>query len=173
MKHHRSIRGLVLAFGVALGLIGTAGAASAQEAPPASDNEATIGEAYFVERPAPRPDPANELGAATPAAPTPAPVPAPAPAPTPAPAVSGGGAGVATAPEAVNAATAPAVRSPARATQVQGVQLERPASPATAPDGGATLAYTGADDVGLAVLAVVLLVLGTVLVRISRPVRTS
>src|SRR3954454_353234 len=55
-------RGLVLSFGVAVGLITTAGAAWAQEAPssPSSSEDAGIGEALLVERPAPRPDPANE-----------------------------------------------------------------------------------------------------------------
>src|SRR5437764_10541544 len=84
-KHHL-IRGLVLSFGVAVGLISTAGAAWAQEAPssPSSSDGANVGEALLVERPAPRPDPASELAAD----PAPAPASSPSVAPDPAPVVS-------------------------------------------------------------------------------------
>ena len=82
------IRGLVLSFGVAVGLISTAGAAWAQEAPTSTSPEdgVAIGEALYVERPAPTRDPANELvadpapaHASSPAASPASPAPAPAP----------------------------------------------------------------------------------------------
>ena len=186
--HHRtkrSILGSLVSFGVAFVLISTAGAASAQEAPPAtSTDEATLGEPQYVERPAPRPDPANELGAApAPADPTPAPAatPAPAPAqPTPAPAAPAPRSPRATAaPQAASvprsrpAAPAPrAASAPARATEVQGVQVVRPAVPG---DGTETaLAFTGVDrEVGLTVLAGVLLALGWALIRLSRSPRLA
>jgi hypothetical protein len=169
------IRGFVLSFGVAVGLISTAGAAWAQEAPPStSSGDAGIGDALYVERPAPRPDPANELRAdsdpapaSTPAA---APVasaastPAPAPAPTPAPAA-------AATPARTVTASAAATSKPARATEVQGVQIVRSAQPAA--DEGAQLAFTGIDNGPLVVLAGALLALGAVLVRAAQPRRTS
>ena len=167
------IRGLVLSFGVAVGLISTAGAAWAQEAPATPPSgDASIGEALRVERPAPRPDPANELRAdpapATDSTPSPAPVasaaPDPAPAPTPAPAPA--------AAASARTATASAASSkPARATEVQGVQIERSAVPAAGE--GADLAVTGIDNGPLVVLAAALLALGTVMVRVGRPRRTS
>lgn len=195
-KHRkRSILGSLIPFGVAFVLISTAGAASAQEAPPTapSSDEATLGEPTYVERPAPRPDPANELGAeAAPADPTPArtstaAAPAPAPQPTPAPApaatvrtaprrspVATASPQAAPAPVAVQSAPAPQASSaPARATEVQGVQIVRPAAPGDATD--AALAFTGTADqeVGLTVLAGGLLALGWALVRVSRSPRLA
>jgi hypothetical protein len=169
----RSIVGSLASFGVALVLISTAGAASAQEAPSApSSGDAAIGDPVYVERPAPRPDPANELGAdVAPAASSPAPTPAPAPAPVSAPR-SGGAVVAAPAPVAAQATPAPAASAPARATEVQGIQIERSAQPALATD--PALAFTGADhNVGLTLLAVALLVLGAALVRFSRSPRTT
>ena len=179
MHHKRSILGSLASVGVALVLISTAGAASAQEAPPAtSPDEATLGEPQYVERPAPRPNPANELGA-EPASADSSPAPAPAPAaPTPAPAAAPRSTADATAspapaPVTVQAAPARRARSaPARATEVQGVQIVRPAVPA---DGtGAALAFTGADlEVGLTALAGTLLALGAALIRLSRSPRLT
>jgi hypothetical protein len=60
---------------------------------------------------------------------------------------------------------------PARATEVQGIQIVRSAVPAA--DEGATLAFTGVDNGPLVVLAVALLALGAVLVRAARPRPTS
>ena len=178
MKHLRStFRGSLALFGVALGLIGTAGVASADEAAPApSDEEAAvvvttaqeddaeIGDGLFIERPAPRPDPGNELVSD----PAPAPTAAPAPAPAPAPAASGG----ASAAAQTTAAATPATLIPARATEVRGVQIERGAtSEVTSPSGSVALARTGLDTGDLTVLAGVLLVLGALLVRTTRPRR--
>ena len=175
MHHKRSILGSLASFGVAIVLISTAGAASAQEAPPAtSSDEATLGEPLFVERPAPRPDPANELGSgAAPAASTPAPAPSPAPAPAPTPAAAPRTATAAPAPVAVQRAPAPSAASrPARATEVQGVQIDRSAVPTDGAD--VALAFTGTDlEVGLTVLAGLLLALGAALLRLSRPPRLA
>jgi hypothetical protein len=165
------IRGLVLSFGVAVGLISTAGAAWAQEAPtsPSSPEDASIGEALYVERPAPRPDPANELRAdpapATDSTPSPAPAPAPVASAAPAAAPAS-----ASAPAVVVPARA-TTASVARATEVQGVQLERSAVPTAGTV--AELALTGIDNGPLVVLAAGLLALGMVLVRAGRPRRTS
>lgn len=175
----RSILGSLASFGVAFVLISNAGAASAQEAPPAtSSDEATLGEPLYVERPAPRPDPANELGAeAAPAAsaPAPAPRPAPAPSPTPAPAAAPRSTAVAASPAPAAVQARPATASsptPARATEVQGVQIVRPASPGDVAE--TTLAFTGADlEVGLTVTAAVLLALGWALIRFSRSPRLA
>ena len=183
MHNHRkrSILGSLASFGVAFVLISTAGAASAQEAPPAtSPDEASLGEPQYVERPAPRPDPANELGAdPAPADPTPAPAPPAAPASAPStPATAPAPKRVTTVPQAATvraAPSAPSARSgsaPARATEVQGVQIVRPGQPADGPD--AALAYTGVDrEVGLTVLAIVLLALGWALIRLSRSPRLA
>jgi hypothetical protein len=147
---------------VALGLIGFAGVASAQEA-----NDATIGDGLFLERPAPSPDPGTQLGAEPMAA---APAPTPAPAPAPAPASAGA---VAPAAQTTAAASVPsATRAPARATEVRGIQLERPATPAS-PDDPATLARTGVDTADLTVLAGVLIALGALLIRTTRPRRMA
>src|SRR4051794_40498995 len=170
------IRGLVLSFGVAVGLISTAGAAWAQEAPssPPSSDGANVGEALLVERPAPRPDPANELvadpapvPASTPsAAPDPAPVASPAAAAAPAP--TRASAPAAASPARTVIASAAATSPPARATEVQGIQIERSAVPA-ADAGAPPLAFTGVDNGPLVVLALALLALGAVLVRAARP----
>jgi hypothetical protein len=169
------IRGLVLSFGVAVGLISTAGAAWAQEAPTATSPEdgAAIGDALYVERPAPTRDPANELGAAPAPAPTSPSSPAPAPAPvaSPAPAATAAPAPATLAPAVSATRQAPAATSrPARATEVQGVQIERSAVPAAGED--VQLAFTGVDNGPLVALAVALLALGAVLVRAARPSRT-
>jgi hypothetical protein len=164
-----TFRGTLVLFGVALGLIGTAGVASAQEAAPtataasAQDEDASIGDGLFIERPAPRPDPATELRS------EPASAPAATPAPAPAP-VSGGG----TSPAAqTTAAAAPsATIIPARPTEVRGIQLERSAT-ATSTDTTATLARTGVDTADLTVLAGALLALGALLIRTARPRRIS
>ena len=64
-SYRRSIvRGSLALFGVALGLIGFAGVASAQDA-----SDATIGDGLFLERPAPSPDPGTQLGSEPAAAP--------------------------------------------------------------------------------------------------------
>ena len=175
------IRGLLLSFGVAVGLISTAGAAWAQEAPTSapSDGGATIGEALLVERPAPTRDPATELQAN----PSPAAAPAQdAPSPTPA-AAAASSASASPAPAAVaapartvttRAATAPAASSkPARATEVQGVQIVRSAVPTEGETDVADLAFTGVDNGPLVVLALALLATGWVLLRAARPRCTS
>lgn len=197
MQKHlkRSILGSLASFGVAFVLISTAGAASAQEAPPSdssSQDEATLGEPQYVERPAPRPDPANELGTAeapaddpTPAAPAPTPAPAPAqptpapvnaaPAPAPRRPAATARPQAAPVPVAVQSAAPaqPAASTPARATEVQGVQVVRPAAPGDGTD--AALAFTGTTDreVVLLVLAGMLLALGSALVRLSRSPRLA
>ena len=173
MSYLRStFRGSLALFGVALGLIGTAGVASADEAAPApSDEEAAvvvtaaqeddaeIGDGLFIERPAPRPDPRNELVS------DPAPAPTPAPAPAPAPAASGGASPAAQ----TTAAATPATLIPARATEVRGVQIERGAtSEVTSSSGSVALARTGLDTGDLTVLAGALLVLGSLLVGTTR-----
>ena len=182
MSYQRSILGLLASFGVAfVVLISIAGAASAQEATPTtSSDEVSIGEPLFVERPAPRPDAANELragpapvdSAPVPASDVPDPTPAPAPAPTPAAAAPRSTASAGT-PALSAGRTAPATASrPAfRATEVQGVQIERSASPAEGLD-PTTLALTGTDrEAGLTALATVLLAFGAVLVRLGRSPR--
>lgn len=173
MSYLRStFRGSLALFGVALGLIGTAGVASADEAAPApSDEEAAvvvtaaqeddaeIGDGLFIERPAPRPDPGNELAS------DPAPAPTPAPAPAPAPAASGGASPAAQ----TTVAATPATLIPARATEVRGVQIERGAtSEVTSSSGSVALARTGLDTGDLSVLAGGLLVLGALLVGTTR-----
>lgn len=186
MSYLRStLRGSLALFGVALGLIGTAGVAAADDAAPtpaddsaavvaseeeasvevssAQEEDAEIGDGLFIERPAPRPDPANELRSS----PTPAPAATPAPATAPAPA-SGG----ATSPAASAAAAAPATLIPARPTEVRGVQIERGAT-ATSSPGPVALARTGVDTADLAVLAGGLLALGALLIRTARPRRIS
>ena len=178
MHLKRSILGSLASFGVAFVLISTAGAASAQEAPTApSSDEATIGEPLFVERPAPRPDPANELRsdpAPADSVAAPAPSPAPAPAPT---SVAAAPRSPASAPAPVPVAVQPApvrpaASAPARATEVQGVQIVRSAAPGDATD--TALALTGIDlEVGLTVLAGVLLALGAALIRLSRSPRLA
>lgn len=186
----RSIRGSLAVFGVAVGLIGTAGAASAQEATPASEDsavvaedeaavasssaqgeEANVGDALLIERPAPRPDPANELRSDAAAPSAPAAVPAPARSSSPSGGAVAPTAVPAPAPAAVtaSAAPAPAVVAPARATEVQGIQIQRTDTGAVAT---APLAFTGPTDLGLLVVASVLLVLGSVLVIAVRPRRT-
>lgn len=175
VQHQRSILGSLASIGVAFVLISTAGAASAQEAPPAtSSDEATIGEPLFVERPAPRPDPANELGAdPAPAATTSTPAPSSAPAPTPSAAPRSSATAAVPAPTAATAAPAQrASNRPARATEVQGIQIVRPAS--SAGETGEPLAFTGVDrEVGLTVLAGLLLTLGWALIRLSRSPRLA
>lgn len=187
MSYLRStLRGSLALFGVALGLIGTAGVAAADDAAPtpaddsaamvaseeeasvevaaAQEEDAEIGEGLFIERPAPRPDPANELRS------SPATAPAPAPAPATAPAPASGGV---TSPAATAATAAtPATLIPARPTEVRGVQIERGAT-ATSPSGSVALARTGVDTADLAVVAGGLLALGALLVRTSRPRRIS
>jgi hypothetical protein len=64
-----------------------------------------------------------------------------------------------------------ATSRPARATEVQGVQIERSAVPAAGE--GVALAFTGIDNGPLVVLAAALLALGTVLVRAARPRRAG
>jgi hypothetical protein len=64
------------------------------------------------------------------------------------------------------------VSAPARATEVQGIQIERSAAPADVGT-DATLAFTGADNVGLTLVAFVLLALGWALIRCSRSPRTT
>ena len=182
MSHQRTILGSLASFGVALVvLISTAGAASAQEAPPAtSPDDVGIGEPLFVERPAPRPDAANELRAdPAPADSTSAPAPTPA---SDAPAAPATAAPTPSTPAPVAPATS-AARTPAparrvtsapaaRATEVQGVQIERSASPAV-DLATTTLAVTGADrEAGLTALAVALVALGAALVRFGRSPRT-
>ena len=187
MPYLRStLRGSLALFGVALGLIGTAGVASADDAPaPAEDSahvavdpgdeatvetsaapedDAEIGDGLFMERPAPGRDPATELQPGPAPASGSAPAPAPAPAPA-APAATGGGV---TAPVAPAAAATPATLIPARPTQVRGVQIERAATATSAP-GPVALARTGVDNTDLTVLAVALLALGVALTRASRP----
>ena len=161
-SYRRSIvRGSLALFGVALGLIGFAGVASAQDA-----SDATIGDGLFLERPAPSPDPGTQLGSEPAAAPAASSTPAPAPAPAPASAGT-----LAPAAQTTAAASVPsATRAPARATEVRGIQLERPATPAS-PDDPATLARTGVDTADLTVLAGVLIALGALLIRTTRPRR--
>ena len=182
MSYLRStLRGSLALFGVALGLIGTAGVASADDAAPTSEEdavvvtaaqeeEAEIGDGLFIERPAPRPDPGNELVSdpAPSAAPAPTPAPAPAPAPSATPAASGG----ASAAAQTTATGTSATLIPARPTEVRGVVIERGAT-ATGPASAesVSLARTGIDTGDLTVLAGVLLVLGALLVRTTRPRR--
>ena len=172
------IRGLVLSFGVAVGLISTAGAAWAQEAPSSSSpsEDTGIGEALYVERPAPRPDPATELRAdpvpATDSTPSPAPAPAPVASPAPSAAASPAPAPAAVGTALTTARTPAATSRPARATEVQGVQIERSALPAAGEDVG-HLAFTGSSNGPLVALAGALLALGAVLVRVGRPRRAS
>ncbi len=188
MKHlNRNIRGSLVLFGVALGVIGTAGAASAQEAPPAADgsthasvaddggtvesssaqdDEAEVGQPLLLERPAPRRNPSSELGSdpapsAAPAAPAPAPVPAASLAP------NGGTTLTATAPAA--ASVAPTKVATRRQTEVKGIQIQRSATRSTET---ASLARTGVATQGLVALAAAFFVLGSVLIRFSRPRRT-
>lgn len=186
MSYLRStLRGSLALFGVALGLIGTAGVAAADDAAPtpaddsaavvaseeeasvevssAQEEDAEIGDGLFIERPAPRPDPANELRS------TPAPAPAATPAPATAPAPASGGA---TSPAASAAAAAPATLIPARPTEVRGVQIDR-GTTATSSPGSVALARTGVDTADLAVLAGGLLALGALLIRTARPRRIS
>jgi hypothetical protein len=61
-----------------------------------------------------------------------------------------------------------ASRTPARATEVRGIQLERPATPAS-PDDPATLAVTGVDNTPLVVIAGALIAFGALLIRSTRP----
>lgn len=171
---HRSIRGSLALFGVAIGLIGTAGAATAQEAEPtvaessAQAEEPQIGESLVIDRPAPRRNPSTELGADP--APSVAPAAAPAPAPAPAPVVVAPSGGVAVPPPVVVASpAAPARVVPDRPTAVQGVQIQRPASRTS---GTEALARTGVDNHVLVLVAGMLLVLGSVLIRFGRPRRT-
>jgi hypothetical protein len=182
-----TFRGSLALFGVALGLIGTAGVASADDAAPtpaddsaavvaseqeasvkvstsAQEEDAEIGDGLFIERPAPRPDPANELRST----PTPAPAPAPAPATAPAPASGGAPSPAATA----TAAAAPATLIPARPTEVRGVQIERGAT-ATSSSESVALARTGVDTADLAAIAGGLLALGALLIFTARPRRIS
>ena len=194
MTYLRStLRGSLALFGVALGLIGTAGGAAADDAAPADDSahivvateeeasvgtsaaqdeDAEIGDGLFIERPAPRPDAGNELRSD----PTPAPAPttaapsAPAPAPV-APASTSGGA-VSPAAQTTAAASAPATLIPARPTEVRGVQIER-ATTERSSAGSVPLARTGVDTEVLTVLAGVLLALGMVLIRTARPRRAT
>jgi hypothetical protein len=69
-------------------------------------------------------------------------------------------------------AAAAASSTPARATEVQGVQILRSDVGAGDPD-VAALAFTGVDNGPLVFLAVVLLASGTVLVRTARPRRAG
>jgi len=178
---YNKIRGTLALLGVALGLILTATSASAAEGDTgASNDEAVIaasepsdapaiGDALFIDRPAPARDPASEL----PADPGPLDVAVPAAAPTPAaPAATH----VAT-PAVVPAATAthvtttrvtPAVRaSTPRQTQVLGVQILR--SDTQPPEAAVALARTGVDTFDLALVALGLLALGSVLVKVGEP----
>jgi hypothetical protein len=154
MPYRNVVRGSLVLLGVALGLIFTAGAASAQAEP--SDAPA-IGDALLIERPAPRPNPANELREQ----PALVDVPASEAAPV-APAASVSDRTPVAAPVPASGAAAPArsARTAARATEVKGVVVERSAD-------GALLARTGVDTVDLVALAGVLLALGWVLVRLG------
>ena len=181
------LRGSLLSSGVALGLIGFAGGASAQEATPlpaddpvpvivtsgeavdvgassAQDDEAEIGDGLLIERPAPRPDPGNELRSV----PAPDPTPAPAPAQVATPVTSGG---VASSVGPPAAAATSAGAAPTRPTEVRGVQLERSATGTSASD-GEDLARTGLGSAELTGLAGALLALGAMLIRTARPRRT-
>lgn len=192
MTYLRStLRGFLALFGVALGLIGFAGVAVADDAAPApaddsapapapeeetsaevstaQEDDAQIGEELFIERPAPSRDPATELRSApapAPASPPAAPAPAPAPAPV-APAATSGAVSSAPAPAAA-AASATATIIPARPTEVRGVQIERGAT-VTAASEPVALARTGVGTTELLVLAGALLALGTLLIRAARP----
>ncbi|HUP86918.1 MAG TPA: hypothetical protein VM143_14770 [Acidimicrobiales bacterium] len=74
-------------------------------------------------------------------------------------------------PVVVRATPGPAASASPRATEVQGIQIDRSAQPALVP--GTPLAITGADhNTGLTVLALVLVSLGWALVRLSRSPRT-
>jgi len=180
-----TLRGSLALFGVALGLIGTAGVAAADEAATTSaddsahvtvapeaeasvevsaaqEDDAQVGEGLFIERPAPTRDPATELRSTPAPAPTPA-APAPAPAPV-APAAPSGGV---TSPAPASAATS-ATLIPARPTEVRGVQIERGATATSAPESVA-LARTGVETPHLAVLAGALVALGALLIRAARP----
>ncbi len=169
----RSIRGSLALFGVAIGLIGTAGAATAQEAEPtvaessAQAEEPQIGESLVIDRPAPRRNPSSELGAD----PTPsvAPTAAPAPVPAPAPVVAPSGGVTVPSPVVVASPAAPARVVPDRPTAVQGVQIQRSASRTS---GTEALARTGLDNHVLLLVAGTLLALGSVLIRFGRPRRT-
>ena len=186
-----TLRGFLALFGVALGLIGFAGVAAADDAAPApaddsahvavapeeetsvevsaaQDDDAQIGgEPLFIERPAPTRDPATELRSAPATAPASSPA-APAPVPAPvAPAASSGPATVVPAP-AATAASATATIIPARPTEVRGVQIERGATVTAAPEPVA-LARTGVGTTELLVLAGALLALGILLIRAVRP----
>lgn len=188
MTYLRStLRGSLALFGVALGLIGTAGVAAADDTAPttagdsahvtvAPEEEASVGasaaqeddaqiggEPLFIERPAPTRDPASELRSTPAAAPASTPAPAPAPAPA-APAATNGGV---TSPAPAAAATS-ATLIPARPTEVRGVQIERGATATSAAESVA-LARTGVDTTHLTVLAGVLLALGALLIRAVRP----
>jgi len=170
MLFHRSIRGSLALFGVAIGLIGTAGAATAQEADStvvefsAQAEDAQIGDSLVIDRPAPRRNPSSELGAEPPASIAPAVAPSPAPATVVVP--SGGGA---VPPPVVVAPPAPSARFvPDRPTIVQGVQIQRSSS---RPLETASLARTGVDNHVLVLVAGSLLVLGCVLIRFGRPRR--
>jgi hypothetical protein len=64
--------------------------------------------------------------------------------------------------------------APARATEVQGVQIVRPAAPGEVVADTAPLAFTGTDrEVGLTLTAGVLLALGWALIRLSRSPRLA
>ena len=193
MTYLRStLRGSLALFGVALGLIGTAGVAAADDTAPApaddsahvavapeeetsvetsaaQEDDAVIGEELFIERPAPSRDPATEFSSAP--APAPAPVPAStpaAPAPAPAPAAPAATGGTVTAPPAPAAAVASATIIPARPTEVRGAQIERGAT-ATAAPAPVALARTGVGTTELLVLAGALLAIGSLLIRAVRP----
>lgn len=170
---HRSIRGSLALFGVALGLIGTAGAATAQEAEStvaessAQAEDAQIGEPLAIDRPAPRRNPSTELGVDPAASVAPAAAPAPAPSPAPVVVAPSGGAVVASPLVAASPAT-PARVVPDRPTAVKGVQFQRSASPTAETT---ALARTGIDNHVLVLVAGMLLVLGSVLIRFGRPRR--
>lgn len=163
MTYRNIVRGCLVSLGVALGLIGTAGAAFAadvedgnsevQAAAESSDPDA-VGDALYIERPAPGRDPATELRVPPAVALAPAPLAAPA-----APAASASAVVPAATPGvAVMIEPAPARIPISRSTQVKGVQFER-------SEDDAALARTGVDTFDLAVLGVVLLAVGMLLVR--------
>jgi len=179
-QHRRIIRGSLALFGAALGLIITAGGASAAEetgdpqvtaSAQAVEDDASIGDALLIERPATRRAPGSELPATSaPVVRAPAPEAAPARSASVAPAAVAAPVDVVSAPVVPAPAVAPAVAAasrtstPSRPTQVLGVQLSREAEGDVV-----ALARTGVDTFDLTLVALALLGLGIVLIRRTAP----
>lgn len=150
---------LALLLGVVLVLTFTAGAAAAEESDPGSSQ---VGDALLIQRPAPPRDPSTELRAPAPASATPG---LNAPAPLAAPAVADATPAMAATVPATPAGAATQA-TPARPTQVLGVQIHR-----SAVARRAGLARTGANTSVLVLIAGILLGVGAVLIQISQALR--